>query len=204
MTRTIQLALKESLKIIIYLMIPITVLVPALGTDGYGLGRLFGILGAVFFVITQIPGLLRRFGLLKTFKSTYSVLQYSRAQQGILMFMFGLAHYLTVYLVPSIRENVALEPTIYGVFGMVTLIMALILFVTSNNQSKKVLKKWWGRIHKLVYIMAWTLAGHLLFVIDFQVGASIASQILLGVVGLVAILQVASLGYSQLNKKKTN
>jgi len=200
---TIQKTIRESLKLIIYIQIILVFLVPSLWPSTYSLGKFYGSLAVVFFIITQIPGLIRRFGLKGGFRDLYKILFPSRAQQGILMFMFGFTHYTTVFLRPVIQIGQPPAPTIWSLSGMLALMITFVLFLTSNIQSKKLLKKWWGRIHKTVFVLSWAIAIHLLFVFDYQTllfsgngnFRVTGSLVMLVAIVVLIILQITSLIY---------
>jgi len=86
---------------------------------------------------------------------------------------------------------------------MLALMITFVLFLTSNIQSKKLLKKWWGRIHKTVFVLSWAIAIHLLFVFDYQTllfsgngnFRVTGSLVMLVAIVVLIILQITSLIY---------
>ena len=123
----------------------------------YSYGMILGLIALTFFTIALTPGILGRFGV----KNKFTVwLMLYRREFGKLMFLFALAHYLTIKIFPMIALNSPLDVPLYQTFGFLTFMMAFFLFVTSNNYSQSKLGIWWNRIHGLVYVMVWTIFLH--------------------------------------------
>lgn len=120
-------------------------------------GMLLGLTSFIFFAIALTPGILGRFGIRNKFTA---LLMTYRREIGKIMFLFALSHYLVIKILPISVLNTPIEFPLYQTFGFLTFLMALALFITSNNYSQKILKMWWTRIHAFVYLMVWTVFLH--------------------------------------------
>jgi hypothetical protein len=139
-----------------------------------------GTVSGLAFVLVLVPGIIKRFGLVgkPIFKNIYQILNYSRAQIGIMMYLIMYVHHLG---------------TGYNQAGVVVLYLLLPLLITSNMFSKKLLKKWWQRLHWLVYIAFWFIILHVV---------QVESENLLFLLIAVAVVEVVSFGYAFWRNKK--
>jgi len=77
---------------------------------------------------------------------------------GLLVFYYVLFHFLTYFILdramnlPVIFVDIFRRP--YIILGMTAFLCLIALAVTSNNWSIQKLGGWWGRLHRLVYIIA--------------------------------------------------
>ena len=77
---------------------------------------------------------------------------------GLLTFYYVLFHFLTYFILdrgmnlPVIFVDIFKRP--YIIIGMAALLCLTALAVTSNNWSIRALGRGWGRLHKLVYLIA--------------------------------------------------
>lgn len=118
-----------------------------------------GRLAMILFVIVLIPGILRRFSLNFSLKS---LIMLFRRQLGLLVYAFAFFHYANMGLFPVILGKVAIQPEVipYQVVGTFAFYLLTIMFFTSNDRSVKKLGKWWARIHRVIYVIAWLLFFH--------------------------------------------
>ncbi|PIQ73880.1 hypothetical protein COV58_00120 [Candidatus Roizmanbacteria bacterium CG11_big_fil_rev_8_21_14_0_20_36_8] len=126
----------------------------------YKIGILSGQVAVILFCLTLLPGISHRF----KFKSTLiTLLIIVRRQLGIAMFSASFLHYSSIRLLPILFSSVStnLNPPLFEIFGLLTLYPLFFLFITSNNFAVKSLKFWWGKIHKIIYILTWTLFFHI-------------------------------------------
>jgi sulfoxide reductase heme-binding subunit YedZ len=160
--------------------------------DLYEIGNFFGSMAAVVFVLTDIPGIFRRFKVSGVFKQIQNNLMFSRAHLGTLMFLFAFNHYVFVFLLETIQtQNFAKFPLLFEIFGIIALYGTFPLFITSNQWAKKKMKKWWGRLHKIVYGLIWAIFIHV---------ALVGNYLIAGLIGITAVLQLMSLLLSYLEK----
>lgn len=116
--------------------------------------------------IVAIPGILKRFRIKGPLQQIQIILMAARRRIGVLMFTFGLMHYvwnrLFLYIqngkFPSFDQIVLFER-----FGLLGLILLLPLFLTSNDFALRILKANWQRIHYLIYPAMWFVALHTTF-----------------------------------------
>jgi DMSO/TMAO reductase YedYZ heme-binding membrane subunit len=173
----------------------------------FTIGKYSGILAVIVFLLSQVSGILRRFQATNELKNIGDYLMFSRAQIGILMYILAFTHYFFVALFPVVIVSGQL-PVIqaFTAAGMVAFLLSLPLAITSNNQSKKLLKKWWKRLHKLVYVIIWFIAIHVgLIAISYGFSDLSSAVVSVLVVG-VGVIQIYSLIYANRvkNKKATN
>ena len=77
---------------------------------------------------------------------------------GLLVFYYVLFHFLTYFILdrgmnlPVIFVDIFKRP--YIILGMTAFVGLIALAVTSNNRSIRALGRWWGRLHRLVYLIA--------------------------------------------------
>jgi DMSO/TMAO reductase YedYZ heme-binding membrane subunit len=127
----------------------------------YESGKIFGYLSALMFCLVLIPGITRRLKIKNEITKTISgYIMFARAQVGLAMFFFGLGHYIMLMILPVIVLGLQPNPKVYVFFGLMALFLSLWLALTSNQFSKKLLKKNWGRLHSLVYVIVWLLFIH--------------------------------------------
>jgi sulfoxide reductase heme-binding subunit YedZ len=81
-----------------------------------------------------------------------------RRALGLMTFYYVLFHFLTYFILdrgmnlPVIFVDIFKRP--YIIIGMTAFVCLIALAVTSNNASIKRLGRAWGRLHKLVYLIA--------------------------------------------------
>ena len=183
--------LKSLLKLAIYVTILIIALIPFGLKDQFEFGKLLGIAALFSFILTTIPGDIRRFGLGGMFRQIQMLLTFCRAQLGILMFLLASAHYLIVFISPIIASGEMPTLKLYTTFGALALYSCFPLFVTSNTWSKRVLKQNWQKLHSLTYLIMWFIFLH----VAFQSELKVALLVL-----LAGLAQLSSLFYSFLTK----
>lgn len=120
----------------------------------YGRSALF------MLTLTAIPGILGRFKI--KIPITFIITRFRR-HFGILVFMLAFSHSLYVYFLPQLTadKNILIFPRfLFMQFGFFALILLSPLFLTSNNLSQYILKKWWKRLHRIIYLILWLVFGH--------------------------------------------
>ena len=145
--------------------------------------KMFGRIGLVLYILTTIPGIMRRFG--KYYKPV-SILMIFRRHIGIMTFMFILIHAST-----QLRGFIPAD--IFQLARFFAFLIFLSLFLTSNNWSVGKLGKWWHRIHNLTYIVVWLIFAH----VALQ-RLSIWSVL----IGITSVAQIASHIYAK-RKERT-
>ncbi|MCA9382233.1 ferric reductase-like transmembrane domain-containing protein, partial [Candidatus Dojkabacteria bacterium] len=123
--------------------------------------KYFGILSLFMLLVALTPGTLRRFHVNGKFAN---LLMIYRRNFGIFTYLFVVTHELT-YLSGSLNlgPDLFLKAPTFVKFGMVASFLLLPLFLTSNDYAVRVLKQWWKRLHKLVYLVIVLVYLHLLF-----------------------------------------
>lgn len=97
-----------------------------------------------------------------------------RRALGLLAFSYALLHLLSwvVFdmglLWSQMLKDVVKRP--YLIFGMTAFVILLLLAVTSNRFSIRRLRRWWGRLHRLVYFAAILACLHWLWALKLWVG----------------------------------
>ena len=124
----------------------------------YTLGVYLGRTALVFFCMSLFPGISRRFGIRSPLANS---LQLIRRYLGISVFMCASTHFTLVRLMDVASGALLLAPKPFELMGFTALTCLFLLFLTSNDYSVFHLKRWWKRLHSLVYIIAWILFGHI-------------------------------------------
>ena len=125
----------------------------------YNLAVNFGRVGIVFYILTVLPGMFRRFG----FKHKYiSILMIFRRYLGIFMFLSVLIHFFVIRGADMLfsKVTITLVPPLFQQLGIIALFLLIPMFLTSNDVSVKFLGVWWKWIHKLTYIIIWFVMLH--------------------------------------------
>lgn len=184
------------MRVFIYSNLLAIFLLPAIlnPVDQYQIGKLFGTMAAIAFLVSQIPGLLRRYSAQGFFRQFGNLLMYSRAHIGTLMFLLATVHYLLLFVLPTIRDGFT-PPDFFTFFGIISFYLCFPLFVTSNDWSKKKLKRNWGRLHKLTYFILWSIFVHV---------ALAGGAVLAGVLMFFGIFQIGSFVYAKSLKVSKN
>lgn len=146
----------------------------------YELGENAGKVAIVFFILTGIPGIVRRFRLNLRVSS---LLMLFRRQLGLSGFFFVLFHY---FMVRFDLRNILPRLSLFELMGFSAFCLLLTLVMTSNDLSVRKLGKWWTRIHALFYIIVLLIFLH----VALQ-GISIWSLS----IGILASLEVISYIY---------
>lgn len=114
-------------------------------------GASFGQIALILYLITLLPGILKRFGVLPPLRT---MLMLFRRQFGVLMFLTGgmhSAYTTTVYLIkdpnftPDMLQN-------FHQMGVLAWWVLFPLWVTSNDLAVKKLGKFWDWVHRLTYL----------------------------------------------------
>ena len=158
----------------------------------YNAALFFGRTAVILFCIVITPGILKRFG--KTW-NIRTIIMLIRRQFGVLTFSVAFLHFSLLRLFSYLNGGYILRfPLLnFELFGLLSIFFMFFLFLTSNDLSVRKLGKWWNRIHALIYIIAWTIALHVVLV-----RISIYSYIILG----FAVIETVSLIYFYLIPKK--
>ena len=124
----------------------------------YKTGVWAGRAALVFFVITSLPGMARRFDIRHKF---FSLLMIFRRYLGITTYLLALMHASFVRLVSLLAGFEPWFPRpLFEMFGTVALALLFPLFLTSNDRSVARLGVWWQRMHNLFYLIMWLIFAH--------------------------------------------
>lgn len=126
----------------------------------YGLGKNLGQAALLLLGVVVLPGILGRF---KIEIRLTRIITLFRRQIGITVFLLALSHYLLIRFVPILIGNVKFQiisPVLFENFGALALFILFFMFVTSNDNSRKKLGRWWTVLHRFVYVAVWLLVLH--------------------------------------------
>lgn len=145
----------------------------------YGNALEIGQTGLVFYMLTTIPGIVRRFG---RFSKPVSLLMMFRRYIGIMTFMLIFLHASIERLFVWMQGRVGLIPTeLFQLAGFLGFCILLSLFLTSNDWSVSKLGKWWHTIHNLTYTAVWLILAHValqrLSIWSVLIGITAAAQL---------------------------
>ena len=147
----------------------------------YDLGESAGQLAIVFYILTAIPGIARRFGIKH---KLISILMIYRRYIGISMFLFLLIHYWFLRGVDTLPHSLLQLPKpLFELMGFTAYLLTFPLFLTSNDFSVKLLGKFWRWVHKLTYLIVWFIFLHV-FLQEISIWAIL--------IGVTAIAQISS------------
>jgi ferredoxin-NADP reductase/DMSO/TMAO reductase YedYZ heme-binding membrane subunit len=124
------------------------------------IGALMGRLSIYFFWLLALAGILNRYKPKGDWGKIREVLIFNRRQIGILMFTFGLLHYLWSMVFNAIKFGIPEVHDIFIPIGLFALVLSLPLFLTSNNFAVRLMGVWWKRLHLLVYPIMILLIFH--------------------------------------------
>jgi DMSO/TMAO reductase YedYZ heme-binding membrane subunit len=126
------------------------------------LGGLLAKFSVVMLSVTLLPGMVRRLNI-ALFISR--LLMPYRRHLGIATYLLATGHSVLNYYLPNYRvlgtPLPASLPKLFILMGLMALVLLTPLFVTSNDWAVRSLGKWWGRIHKLVYLVVLFVLLHL-------------------------------------------
>jgi len=145
----------------------------------------------IVFTATMAPGIARRFG--KKHK-LISLLRIFRRYLGILMYLLVAIHSGLVSIIPRMPSLPKMVPySQFEQFGILASSILFLMFITSNDSSVALLKIWWYRLHRLVYLAMWLVLLH--------VGLQRISVWTILMAALV-VLTIASFGIEFVRKRK--
>ncbi len=146
----------------------------------YDVGVWCGRTAITLYLITLIPGMMKRFGL--THK-VFSLIRIFRRYIGISTFLFALVHASFVRFIPLLASGVIVPGPAFQTFGLISLALMFFMFLTSNDFSVNRLGIWWYRLHWVTHIIMITVLFHTLLQ-----RVSIWSVL----IGFVVVLQISS------------
>jgi DMSO/TMAO reductase YedYZ heme-binding membrane subunit len=124
----------------------------------YNIGRSAGKLTIIWYVLTLIPGIARRFGIQHRL---VQLIMLFRRYLGILTYLTVFIHLTFIFLIPNLKNLTYLFPIpLFELFGIFAVVGLSAMFLTSNDWSVGHLKKWWQRIHNVTYIVMWFILFH--------------------------------------------
>lgn len=112
----------------------------------------------IFYLLTIIPGITRRFGL--TSKIIIPLTLFRR-QFGVLMYLLTLTHYSLMRGILLLQGIKPFPLPWFEVAGFLAFVLLTPMFLTSNDQSVRKLGKNWKKIHSLTYLIIWLIFLHL-------------------------------------------
>jgi sulfoxide reductase heme-binding subunit YedZ len=124
----------------------------------YQMGRQAGEITLCLFIVTLIPGMLKRYGIKHKLISLVVIF---RRYIGITTYLFALIHVSFLRLIPWLTgAPFRLPLSWFETFGLVAHIGLLLLCLTSNDWSLSHLKIWWYRLHRIIYLIMWLILFH--------------------------------------------
>lgn len=124
------------------------------------IGRKTGVAALVMLGIVLTPGIVRRLQLGLVLNRWIMPF---RRQLGIMTYLLVVMHSVFTYYLPIWMSGrlIILNPPVFVTFGFLSFLLLTPLFLTSNDWSVRTLKRWWGKIHKLVYVVTFLVLMHL-------------------------------------------
>lgn len=129
------------------------------------LGKLAATTSIVSFWLSLLPGIMKRLGVNKPPIAMFSrtALMLFRREIGVNMYIFAAVHYGWSRILPvlAVGGNL-LDVSPFETMGFLSFVLLTPLFLTSNDYSQhKLFKKAWPKLHKLAYVIIWTLFAHI-------------------------------------------
>jgi DMSO/TMAO reductase YedYZ heme-binding membrane subunit len=124
------------------------------------IARKAGTTSALLYLLTHVPGILKRFNFLPLFKASLFLF---RRQFGVTMFLLSIFHQSVMGLFPKLIQFGFVDPkllTQHEIYGSAGLLLLFPLWLTSNDTSVKKLGPWWKRVHRLTYIALFFIYLH--------------------------------------------
>jgi DMSO/TMAO reductase YedYZ heme-binding membrane subunit len=157
----------------------------------FDLGLKAGQASVVFFTLTLLPGMARRFNLRNPLTSSIQVV---RRYFGISVFLLAFFHFVMLRVMPVLLGLVPLFLyQLFEMFGVVALTLLFVMFLTSNDFSVARLGRNWYRLHTVVYLVAWLIFLHIA-VRDIRSSWGI-------LIGITALVETVSLLYDYVQKR---
>jgi DMSO/TMAO reductase YedYZ heme-binding membrane subunit len=157
--------------------------------------KVWGWAATGLYVVTLFPGIITRFNVKGSISEIGKTIFFARTQLGISMFFAVFLHY--ILKVKSLIQTDNYPPKeieLYFVFGFPAMLLSFVLLVTSNQQSKKFLKKNWFRLHRLTYVILGLTFLHV---------AVLERGLFMLIFGVMIVLELASFIYPKLSRKLT-
>ncbi len=155
----------------------------------YDFAVICGKAALTLYVLTMVPGMVRRFGL---FIKPVAVLMVFRRYIGILMYLVAFIHASVIRFISMIRTGRFIAGPLFILAGSSALFMLFWLFITSNDWSVNRLGAWWKKVHALTYVALGFIVAH----VALQ-RVSVWSV----VIGGAAVMQIASFVYAAVRRK---
>ena len=167
-------------------------LVPIVGiyffsTDFRGLGELSWKILLVILALRPASQIFVDFKILKTLLPL-------RKELGIFCGSLGIAHSIGYFLNAEISLPAGfLDAQIWDIsqnyfWGMIGFIIAVVLTLTSNIFSIKLLKKYWKKLHRLTYVFFIAIVIHIILIRFVREGGVLSMEVLEPVIPSIALL----------------
>lgn len=136
----------------------LTIFVGILLTTPYypQVSNLFGEIAVLLYILSLVPGIVLRLGITHPI---FSVIRVYRRHIGISMYLFAASH-MVMKRFPTMVIDFSNMPT-SELMGTIALSVFMLLFVTSNNLSQKLLGVSWAYLQRLTYVGMFFVLLHL-------------------------------------------
>ena len=192
--KLLQFSIKQRKYIFAFFIFLYSLIILSLFIAGNRLAVWYGKSALFMLTLTVIPGILGRFKI--KIPITFIITRFRR-HFGILVFILAFSHSLYVYFLPqlAVNKNILIFPGfLFLQFGFFALILLFPLFLTSNNFSQNILKKWWKKLHRIIYLILWLVFGH----VALQRFSFWSVWI-----GIIALIEVISLIFERIKRYNT-
>lgn len=155
--------------------------------------KVWGWAATGLYVLTLFPGIITRLNVKGLISEIGKTIFFARTQLGISMFLAVFLHY--ILKVKSLIQTDNYPPKeieLYFAFGFPAMLLSFVLLITSNQQSKKFLKKNWFRLHRLTYVILGLAFLHV---------AVLERGLFMLIFGIMIILELASFIYPRLKTR---
>lgn len=129
----------------------------------HDLGGKLGTISVGLLIITLLPGILKRLGVLKQIGA---ILMLFRRQFGVLAFFTATAHLGFSFWIKRIATggNSLVQISIFKpqLYGFLALAIFILLWILSNDASMRLLGKWWLFLQRLAYLAGVLIVVHII------------------------------------------
>lgn len=127
------------------------------------LGEKTATLSLIAFLVTLVPGIMKRFGWTTgVLLPIRTLIMLFRKEIGISMYLLAFTHLFWSRVLPILSfggDLTSFQP--FELFGMIAFMLATPMFLTSNSWTYKNHKKTWKMIHSVTYVIVWMLFFHI-------------------------------------------
>lgn len=145
------------------------------------------------FLLTLIPGIIKRLGLVTYIRFLFTPLSTFRRQIGIFTYLTAVGHFWYIFFLPN--GGFMFPRILSDWMGSIALLIMTPIFITSNDFSVRRLDNMWKKIHLYVHVLMWFILLHVL------IKERILQSFIAGLVVLIDVISWGRVYFLNLEKK---